>query len=72
MEKNIRRIIKSLLSYNGMTIKKLAQLMSEKTGKSYTLASLSSKLKIQSLSLYEAYIIAEILGYELKFDKKSP
>lgn len=70
MDKNIKRIIKSLLSYNGMTIKKLAEIMTERTGKHYTLASLSSKLKIQSLSLYEAYIIAEILGYELEFNKK--
>ena len=43
MEKNVKRIIHSLLSLNGVTITKLAELMTEKTGKKYTLASLSSK-----------------------------
>lgn len=70
MEKNVKRIIHSLLSLKGVTITKLAELMTEKTGKKYTLASLSSKLKIKSLSLHEAYIIAEILGYDLEFTPK--
>lgn len=70
MEKNVKRIIHSLLSLNGVTITKLAELMTEKTGKKYTLASLSSKLKIKSLSLHEAYIIAEIFGYDLEFTPK--
>ncbi|CCY23669.1 unknown [Brachyspira sp. CAG:484] len=70
MEKNVKRIIHSLLSLNGVTITKLAELMTEKTGKKYTLASLSSKLKIKSLSLHEAYIIAEILDYDLEFTPK--
>lgn len=70
MEKNVKRIIHSLLSLNGVTITKLAELMTEKTGKKYTLASLSSKLKIKSLSLHEAYIIAEILDYDLEFIPK--
>ncbi len=39
MEKNVKRIIHSLLSLNGVTITKLAELMTEKTGKKYTLAS---------------------------------
>ena len=70
MDKNIKNIIKSLVSLSGMTLTKLAELMTEKTGKKYTLASLSSKLKIKTLSLYEAYVIAEILGYNLEFNKK--
>ena len=70
MEKNVKRISHSLLSLNGVTITKLAELMTEKTGKKYTLASLSSKLKIKSLSLHEAYIIAEILDYDLEFTPK--
>lgn len=70
MEKNVKRIIHSLLSLNGVTITKLAELTTEKTGKKYTLASLSSKLKIKSLSLHEAYIIAEILDYDLEFTPK--
>ncbi len=71
MDKNVRRIIHSLLSLNGLTLTKLAEIMTDKTGKKYTLASLSSKLKINSLRLEEAYIIAEILGYDLEFIPKN-
>ncbi len=70
MGKNVKRIIHSLLSLNGVTLTKLAELMTEKTGKNYTLASLSSKLKIKSLRLEEAYVIADILGYDLEFIPK--
>lgn len=70
MESNIKNYIKSILSLNGMTLTNLAALMSEKTGKKYTLPSLYSKLKIETLSLKEAYIIAEILGYDIEFKKK--
>lgn len=69
MEINIRNKIKSILSLNGMTLTHLAKVMSERTGKNYTLASLYSKLKIESLSLREAYLIADILGYEIDFKK---
>lgn len=70
MDKDVKRIIHSLLSLNGVTLTKLAEIMTEKTGKKYTLASLSSKLKIGSLRLEEAYVIAEILGYNLEFISK--
>jgi len=70
MDINIRNLIKSLASMSGMTLTQLAKLMQERTGKHYTLPSLTSKLKIRSLSLYEAYVIADILGYEIDFKKK--
>lgn len=69
MEINIRNKIKSMLSLNGMTMTQLARVMSERSGKKYTLASLYSKLKIESLSLKEAYLIADILGYQIDFNK---
>ncbi len=71
MDINIKNFIKSLTSKNGMTLTKLAKLLEERTGKHYTLPSLTSKMKIKSLSLYEAYLIADILDYEIKFHKKS-
>lgn len=70
MDINIHNLIKSYTSLNGISMTRLAQLMSEKTGKNYTLPSLLSKLKIESLSLKEAYIIADILGYNLEFIKR--
>lgn len=70
MQINVKNMIKSYLSLNGMTLTRLAELMTIKTGKKYTLASLYSKLKIESLSLKEAFVIADILGYEIEFKKK--
>ena len=49
------------------TITKLAQMMAERTGKPYTFKSLTGKLQRGSLSLDEAYIIADLLDYKLEF-----
>lgn len=70
METNIRNYIKSLLSLNGVTLSEIANKLTERTGKQYTLDSLTGKLKRESFSLKEAFILADILGYELKFIKK--
>ncbi len=70
MDINIRNYIKSLLSLNGITLTEVADKLTEKTGKQYTLDSLTGKLKRESFSLKEAFILADILGYEIKFIKK--
>ncbi len=70
MEENIRALVKSLLSRNCMTLTELCDKLSEKTGKSYTLNSLIGKLKRETFSLKEAYLMAEILGYKIEFIKK--
>ncbi len=70
METNIRAIVKSLLSLNCMTLTQLCDEMSKCTGKAYTLDSLGGKLKRESFSLKEAYIMADILGYDIKFEKR--
>lgn len=70
MNINIRNYIKSLLSLNGITLTEVADKLTEKTGKQYTLDSLTGKLKRESFSLKEAFILADILGYEIKFIKK--
>ena len=62
-----RNKIKSLIAYRCTTLTKLAQMMREKTGKPYTFKSLTGKLQRGTLSLDEAYIIAELLGYRLDF-----
>lgn len=62
--------LKSLLTLNGITIVKLAELMTKKTGKVYTGDSLSAKFRRGSISLNEAGVIAEILGYKVEFIKK--
>ncbi len=66
-----KNYIKSVLKLNGITIKKLAGLLSEKTGKQYTQGGLTSKINRDGISFKEAAIIAEILGYELEFVRKN-
>ncbi len=51
----------------GMTLKKLAEKLSEYTGIAYSYNSLLGKLNRESLSLKEAGIIAKILNYNLEF-----
>lgn len=67
---SIRDKIKSLLALKGMSITKLAELMSEKTGEKYTFQRLSHKLRLERLTLKEAYLIANILDYRLEFIEK--
>lgn len=49
---------------------KLAQMLSEKTGKRYTQNSLQQKITKSSLNYDEMEIIAELLGYEIVIMKK--
>jgi len=64
---HIRDKIKSLLAQRCVTITELAKLMTEKTGEKYTFQRISHKLRLERLSLKEAYIIADILGFRLEF-----
>lgn len=67
---NVRNQIKSLLALKCITLKKLAEMMSVETGEKYTQQSLSHKLGRETLSLKEAAIIANLIGYDLKFIEK--
>ncbi len=68
----IREKIKSLLALRCVTITKLAELMTEYTGEKYTFQRISHKLRLNRLTLAEAYIIADILGYDLDFIDRTP
>ncbi len=48
-------------------MKKLAERLSELSGEEYTYNSLLGKLNRESLSLKEAFFIAQILDYKLDF-----
>lgn len=68
---NIRNYIKSLLAFKCITITQLAKMMTEKTGRKYDIKSLSHRLGRETITLKEFYIIAELIGYEIKLvDKK--
>jgi len=65
-----KSLIKSLLALNAMTIKTLAIKMTEKSKRKYTYESLRGKLNRNTITLAEAQVIADILGYEVKFVEK--
>ena len=64
---HVREKIKSLLALKCVTITKLAKLMTEKTGEKYTFQRISHKLRLNRITLAEAYDIADILGFDLEF-----
>ncbi len=66
---DIRNDIKYYMAREAVTFKQLALMMSEKTGKKYTINGLSGKLIRESITLKETLQILEILGYHLKIEK---
>lgn len=61
--------VKAFIALNGIYIKDLAKLMSEHSGKLYTEDSLGGKIRRESLTLKEAELMAEVLGYSVNFVK---
>lgn len=53
-----------------ISVKELAQKMTETMGKKYTRDSINGKLMRDTLTLKECQAIAKILGYEVKFIKE--
>jgi len=59
--------IKNLVNDRDMTLKELATKIGEAQNKSYSLASLSQKLRNETISYKEVKLIAQILGYKIAF-----
>ena len=72
MDNANKSYIRSLLILNNVSVIKLAQLMTEELGKSYTRQSLYGKLDRDSLTLKECQAIAKILGYHIEFIRNKP
>lgn len=66
----VREQIKTLLAQEGVKLKELAAMISEKTGKNCAPNVLSRKLTHGTLSYNEVILITELLGYEISFNKK--
>jgi hypothetical protein len=64
-----RSYIRSLMVLHKISVKDLAQKMTEIIGKKYTRDSINGKLTRDTLTLKECQVIAKILGYEVKFIK---
>lgn len=69
MSKTIAEI-KFLLSNKGLTLTYLAEQLEKRLKKSYSIANLSNKLRKGSITFEEIKLIADILGYEVKFIEK--
>ncbi len=68
---DIRNDIKYILSKEALTLTNLAKLMTEKTGKKYTVNSISGKLIRESITLKETLEILDIAGYDLVPQKRT-
>lgn len=65
MKNPILNEIKNLVADRDMTLTKLAELMGERLGRKYSLASLSQKLRNGTISYKEVKLIADILKYKI-------
>jgi hypothetical protein len=63
--------LKIMLLKEGLTIKKLAVILSEKTGRYYTQQSISHKLFRGTLRFDEFEDIVKILGYKIAIEKEN-
>lgn len=59
--------IKNLTNDRDMTLKELAEKIGKAQNKNYSLASLSQKLRNETISYKEIKLIAQILGYKITF-----
>ena len=69
MKLQVKEQIKTLLAQEGILLKDLAAMISERTGKNCAPNVLSRKLTRGTLSYNETLMIAELLGYEISFNK---
>ncbi|MBQ8886237.1 MAG: hypothetical protein IJY61_00865 [Candidatus Gastranaerophilales bacterium] len=65
----INELKKVLLDVN-ISLTELAQALGKRLNKPYSMQNLSNKLRNETITYREMLIIADILGYELKFIPK--
>jgi len=62
--------LKIMIMREGLTVKKLADMLAQKTNKHYTQISLQHKIYLSSLKYDEMLAIADMLGYDIKIEKR--
>jgi len=67
---NIRNEIKAQIVRAGMTMQQVVDLLSDEYGWSDSVSNFSNKLTRGSLRYQEAVQLAEVLGYELVWQKR--
>ena len=66
----IKDEIKSLLAREAMTMTEVASKIYNTENKRVAMSSLSQKLKNETIRFREVREIADILGYDIKFEKR--
>jgi len=67
---NIGNELRKIALDNCVTLTMLAEYISEKKEKHYTVQNLSSKLKKGTVNANEISLILEKMGYEISFSRK--
>lgn len=67
---DIRSEIKHLVSLEATTLTKVAERMSKEKGTKMQLNNLSKKLRNNTIKFSEVDAIADLLGYDIKFEKR--
>ncbi len=62
---NIKEEIKVIAARRGTTLKKICELLSEKTGKYYSYNNIANKIHRDTIRFNEVQQIFEILDYEI-------
>ena len=69
-EETCRNEIKSYISREGMTMTEVVELLADEYGWSSSVPNLSGKLRRGSLRYTEAVELADVLGYDLVWQKR--
>lgn len=70
MKLKVKEQIKILLAQEGLNFKELTELLSSKTSKNYEQSNFSHRLGRGTLTYNEVLTIADILGYDIKFERR--
>lgn len=70
MDINIHNHIKSIIVLEGMTMRDMVEMLHLKYGRSDSVSNLSGKLSRGSLRYDEAMEIADVLGYDIVWQKR--
>ncbi|MCQ2754611.1 MAG: hypothetical protein MJ231_06150 [bacterium] len=61
--------IKIIMAREGITAKKLAEILTQKTGKKYTQQSILHKVFLSSFRYDEIKTVADLFGYKISIEK---
>ena len=70
MKTSIRNEIKSQIVREGLTMQQLVEQLSDEYGWSESVSNLSAKLQRESLRYIEAVQMADVMGYDIVWQKR--